>query len=77
MREFLTCSMRTRAFLTLALHAKMHERLTGLDAVVARRREDVARIERAEIIAFADDAQWRRLEALKAELLRIRFEQEG
>lgn len=62
--------MRTQAFALLSLHAKMHSQLDQLDM---RRRSIVARIEKAEIQAYDNDAEYQQLEAMKKELLSIRF----
>lgn len=58
------------AFAQFALHAKLHQQLDELDARVAR---DVERIEAAEIQAYDNTPEFGRLEALKREILGIRF----
>ena len=59
-----------QAFLSSALHAKMHKQL---DALELHRQRTIERLERAEILAFDNDQEFRKLEELKKELLSIRF----
>jgi hypothetical protein len=59
-----------QAFLYLSLHAKMHKQL---DALEERKQGALQRIERAEIRAYDDEADFRKLEDLKKELMAISF----
>ena len=58
------------AFMTLCMHAKMHQRLDSLNT---RLGGMITRIETAEIRAYADDSKFQELEQLKKQLLAIRF----
>lgn len=62
--------MKHQAFAVLSLHAKMHGQL---DSLSLRRQQAIERLEAAEIMAFDNDAEFRQLEAMKKELLSIRF----
>jgi hypothetical protein len=59
-----------QAFLYLAFHAKMHKRLDGL---MQHRQDTIQRLERAEIKAYDNEAEYQKLEAMKKELLGIKF----
>ena len=61
-----------QAFITLSLHAKIHNQLDGMEE---RYRNLLWRIDTAEVAAVDDDATYEALEALKRELLGIRFAQ--
>jgi hypothetical protein len=58
-----------RVFLTLALHAKMHAHLDTLDAG----EQMLPRPERSKSGTYENEAELQRLNALRQELLQIRF----
>ncbi len=63
-------NVRNAIFVKLSMYAKMHKKL---DAVVVKKQKMIQRIEQDEIRAYEDDDKYSRLEALKKEVIAIRF----
>ena len=59
-----------RGFVILSMHAKMHRQL---DAIESHYRGVLQEIEEKEILAYDNETEFSRLEALKKELLAIHF----
>jgi len=62
--------MNRYAFAVLSQHAKIHD---DLDRIDRRYRDLLQRIEEREILAYRNPRKYEELEALKHELLSIRF----
>lgn len=58
-----------KVFAVLSLHAKMHQRLSTVDTYAYL----MERIETEEIKSYNNNWRYKRLEALKQELLSIKF----